>query len=197
MLLSDYPAVEAFAEYLRLSRAVQAHAVYPELDRLLNALGEAMARSELERQWWRARQAQRLLADAVSTELTRSQWRDYRAASLAPQALAAFCAEQGQPIAADTAPLVSLQPLIARFYALAEQRDQALVSNTLAWLTNAGQGTRDRGRSANDQRRTTNDLTILHEPYYTCTGAPSSFSSSTERSLPRRGRAQSKGAGCE
>ncbi len=171
--LSDYPAVEAFAEYLHLSHAVQAHNVYPELDRLLKALGEALARSEPERRWWQARHTHRLLADAVSAELTRSQWHDYQASSSNPQALAAFCAEQGQPIAADITPLVAMQPLVARFYELAEQRDRALVENTLRWLEEGGRGTGDKGQTAggsrqtaggsgarlvtNDQRLTTND----------------------------------------
>ncbi len=132
--LPDYPALAAFVEYLRLSRTMQMHALYPELEQLSFSVGEALAQDVDERQWWQWRRGQRLLTDAVHVRLTRAQLNIYRLERPSLERLVAFCVQHGQSPEVDVEAVTAIQPLIEQFYTLAEARDRALVENTLSWV---------------------------------------------------------------
>ena len=133
----EYPAVQAFTEYLRQSRSLQTHALMAELDRLLSTLGDRLAQTDDERAWWTLCRTHRLLVDAVGLTLTRAQLAAYRQQRPSFASIVEFCIAHGHRVEGELSVVDAFLPTIEQFYGLAEQRDRAMVDNTLRWVQEA------------------------------------------------------------
>ncbi len=146
--LEEYPAVQVFAEYLHQSRSLQTHALMAELDRLMATLGDRLAQTDDERAWWTLCRTHRLFIDAIGLTLTRVQLAAYRQQRSSFASIVEFCAAHGHRVEDELSVVDAFLPTIERFYELAEQRDRAMVDNTLRWVQEQATGGEGQARPA-------------------------------------------------
>ena len=150
---SRYPALSGVSDYLTASSRLLSYRLWPELDHVVATLTEQLAGSNDAKTLARLVRHAQLLQDLFGLRLTTDQWRyawEHRA-ELTLETFRAFLEPQLTRHHLDLfvdypAALVDAHlPLVERFYILAEQRDAALVANTLRLLDarDSSLGTRD------------------------------------------------------
>ena len=140
--LKSYPKLAAYIHYMAQRAELRPTLVGEELERAANALHEALATTPESRQFLDIRDQASLLERLVDLTLSSSEyqrlaqlpatglsarWRDFLTTQLTRQGPAT----QAVP---DLSQLESAIPTFRRFYEIAQQRDEALVKNTLAKL---------------------------------------------------------------
>ena len=146
--LADYPKLSRYLQYVTDPQAVDSLALSQELSRLVGAVRVALATTPEGRQLQTIAEALDLLEKFADFRLTPEEYQRLTALDLehAPDAWIAFLSGQllahGLPVRSleDVARLKPIVPPLQRFYHIATQRDDALVANTLAKLTDSGEG---------------------------------------------------------
>ncbi len=145
--LADYSQLSRYLQYVTDRPVVDSLALSHELSRLVGAARAALAATPESRQLQTIAEAVDLLEKFAAFRLTPEEYQRLTALDLehAPDAWIAFLGGQllahGLPVRSleDVARLKPIVPPLERFYHIATQRDDALVANTLAKLTDSGE----------------------------------------------------------